>query len=43
MKIIDIGCDGKKCVSGDPEGVVIGLDIQKSPDAADCLEGFLCG
>jgi len=27
MKILDIGCDGKKYVSGDPEDVVIGLDI----------------
>jgi hypothetical protein len=43
MKILDIGCDGKKYVSGDPEDVVVGLDIQKFPDAADYLEGFLCG
>jgi len=31
MKILDIGCDGKKYVSPNPEDVVVGLDIQQFP------------
>lgn len=32
MRILDIGCNGRKYKSGNPEDTVIGLDIQKFPD-----------
>jgi len=32
MKILDLGCNGKKYDSGNPEDIVIGLDIQQFPD-----------
>lgn len=32
MKILDIGCNGKKYKSDNPDDIVTGLDIQKFPD-----------